>query len=226
MKQFARSLLMGGALVCASSAAAVASLLDDVSPFVGIDYQQRWMNGNSDWAKIFPTSYAGGSVYVGGRWDCFAVEFGYDFSGSRHRTRTFGAGETFFNGNIGAVSARTAIQLNGGHIDLIGYVPVVDCLEMMGVVGLGYVFPRINADFGTAFNNNGVTLSGRGTAVARIRFGGNYMVTQCIGIRALVGWESTEYLRLRTGRILSALGATNKGWKSSATVSLGAFVKF
>ncbi len=222
MKQIAKSLLIVGATVCAGSAFAV-NVLDDVSPFVGIDYQQRWMNGNADWRKVFPGSFSGGSIYVGGRWDCFGVELGYDFSGSRNRVRTFGPGETFFNNNIGGNTARTSMQLNGGHIDLIGFLPVTNCIEMMGVIGIGYIFPRINTTFD---NINGVTISGRGTTVARLRFGGNYMVTQCVGIRALVGWESTEYLRVKTGPILSAFGATNKGWKSSVTGSLGVFVKF
>lgn len=227
MKQIAKCLLGISALTCAFHASNVsaANLLDDVTPFVGIDYQQRWMNGYSDWNKLFPGTFAGGSVYVGGRWDCFAVELGYDFAGSRRKAYVFGPGEPFFNNNFNAVTVNTNLQLNGGHIDLIGFVPVVDCLEMMGVIGLGYIYPRLSLNINSGRFAN-VTVSGRGTTVARLRFGGNYMVTQCVGVRVLVGWESTEYLRLRTGPDFSGTGATVRGWRSSVTASAGVFVKF
>ncbi len=224
MKQVAKNLLALGILVCASSTHA-ANLLDDMSPFVGIDYQQRWMQGNSDWNKLFPGTFAGGSIYVGGRWDCFAVELGYDFAGTRRKAYIFSPGETFFNTNFGAATVNTNLQLNGGHIDLIGFVPVVDCLEMMGVIGIGYIYPRLSASISSG-PFAGATVSGRGTTVARLRFGGNYMVTQCVGVRLLVGWESTEYLRIRSAANFTSTGASAKGWKSSVTASAGVFVKF
>lgn len=225
MKQKVVNLLGMSTFIFACNTAMAVNLLDDMTPFVGIDYQQRWMNGNSDWNKIFPGTYAGGSVYVGGRWDCFAVELGYDFSGTRRRTFTFGPGQNFFNTSFAGATVQTNLQLNGGHIDLIGFVPVVNCLEMMGVIGIGYIYPRLQVNVvGGPFN--GTTVSGRGTTVARLRFGGNYMVTPCVGIRLLVGWESTEYLRIRSGPIFTGTGASVRGWKSSVTANAGIFVKF
>lgn len=223
-QQVVKTLLGIGVFACANTAMAV-NLLDDMTPFVGIDYQQRWMNGNADWNRIFPSSYSGGSVYVGGRWDCFAVELGYDFSGARRRTITFGSGQPFFNSNFSGATVQSNLQLNGGHIDLIGFVPVVNCLEMMGVVGIGYIYPRLQVNIiGGPFS--GVTVSGRGATVARLKFGGNYMVTPCVGVRLLVGWESTEYLRIRSGPIFAGTGASVRGWRSSVTANAGVFVKF
>ena len=89
---------------------------------------------------------------MGGRWDCFGIELGYDWCQRRKREFSFNAGDSFFNFPIAGtgVSGNARVELQGGHIDLQGYMPVVDCIELIGVVGIGYVQPRVSI-FGRSF---------------------------------------------------------------------------
>ena len=60
--------------------------------------------------------------------------------------------------------------------------------------------------------------------MGRLRFGGSYMISPCIGLRALFGWEGFESLRVKTNSVVT--GISNKGFKSAFTAAGGVFVKF
>jgi hypothetical protein len=228
MRNLAKKLLLIWFLILGQQAN--AALIDDICPFAGIDYLQRWTRGSGDWAKIFPRSYSGFSAYVGGRWDCFAIELGYDWSQRRKHDFSLRAGDTFFNTAIlePGISGNARVELQGGHIDLHGYLPVVDCIELIGVVGIGYVQPRVTISvdrtFSDAVRSTFITATGQGHIVGRLRFGGSYMISPCIGLRALFGWEGFESLRVKTNS--SVTGFSNKGFKFAFTAAGGIFVKF
>jgi hypothetical protein len=198
MKQLARKLLLIGALVTASSSAsAFFDGLDCMSPYVGIDYQQRWVRhrNNDDGldGNNRHRSFPGFNAYLGGRWDCFGLEVGGHYAANRRNGRT--------------------ASIAGGYLDLVGYLPAMDCLELMGTVGIGYDSARISTlNFGSR-TANGV--------VGRIRIGANYMFSECIGIRGLVGWESTSTLRRRNNN-----DGFNHRLGDSFLASLGVFFKF
>lgn len=207
-----------------------AALIDDMCPLVGIDYQQVWMQGKGDWNKLFPKPFPGATAYIGARFgECLGLELGYDWGAKVSKNFTLPAGSSFFGRTVTTTVTGTArVRRQGGHFDVIGYLPVVDCIELMGVLGVGYIYPKVNISTnGTTNVDSGLqSVATRGKVVARIRLGGNYMFTECIGIRALVGWESTSSLRVKGNNSFSTLNFNGKGWKGSTTVAAGAFVKF
>lgn len=228
MKKLTKKWLVIGTLFLMANQAS-AALIDDICPFAGIDYLQRWTRGSGDWGKIMPRSFSGFSAYVGARWDCFGIELGYDWTQRRKRDFVLRTGEEFFITPIGTEFAGNArVELQGGHIDLHGYLPVVDCIELIGVVGVGYVQPRIaisiDRPVSGPLRNALITASGQGHLVGRLRFGGSYMITPCVGLRALFGWEGFESLRVKTNSSVS--GISHKGFKSAFTAAGGVFVKF
>ncbi len=68
MKQIAKLLPGNRGLWLPPFSASAANLLDDMTPFVGIDYQQRWMNGHSDWNKLFFLQRSQWFSLCRGRW--------------------------------------------------------------------------------------------------------------------------------------------------------------
>ena len=196
MKKLARKLLLVGALVTvSSSASAFFDGLDCMTPYVGIDYQQRWVRhrnndgNNNNRNGIIP----GFNAYLGGRWDCFGLEVGGHYAARRNNGRT--------------------ASIGGGYLDLVGYLPAMDCLELMGTIGIGIDSAKIStARFGNRTANG---------AVARVRVGANYMFSQCIGVGGLLGWESTSTLRNKNNN-----SGFNHRPGDSFLASLGVFFKF
>jgi hypothetical protein len=213
-----------------AATSANAALIDDMSPLAGIDYQQIWMQGKGDWNNLFPKSFPGATAYVGARFcECLGVELGYDWGAKESKNFTLPAGSSFFGQTVTtAVTGTARVRRQGGHLDLIGYLPIVDCIELMGVIGVGYVYPKVSISTSgvTPLDSGLQSVATKGKTVARIRLGGNYMFTECIGVRALVGWESTSSLRLKGNNNFSISNLNNKGWRGSTTVATGVFVKF
>lgn len=230
MKHLARSLMILGAMTAAGSAN--ADLWGDFCPVLGADYYQVWMKAKNDWASVFPKSYPGGTVYVGTKFhDCFGVELGYDWSSQK--TKGFALGSTFLGTAVptGGLTGQVKVRRTGGHLDLVGYLPVCECLDLTGSIGFGWVQPKIsitlnqnagNSTMGSAL----VSVSGKSRGVFRVGVGVNYMVTDMVGLRAKLGWESTSGLRINGNQAFSNFGFTQKAFKGSATLSLGGFVKF
>src|SRR5579872_3002367 len=109
MKAFVKYLLpvvLG--LVTSSLAAEMLFDIAEISPYLGVDYQHRWMDSKFaiDNSKVIPRSYTGASAYLGIRYCYFGLEAGYDYSGAKKTTIMPG----------GAVLAR--VEIRGGHIDL------------------------------------------------------------------------------------------------------------
>lgn len=222
MNKLVSSLLVASAsLVAANSAAAFigGGLIGggDTCPYVGIDYKQRWMGDNRHFAATNSGrkgSYYGGSIYVGTRCDCYGLEAGLEGAGSNRRTITFSDGST--------VSART--NLWGGYLDALAYAPIADCFEVLGGFGVGVLAPKVNfsgATGGAGSRANTTTGASRAAAVARVRLGANYMVSECVGLRGVLGWESTENLAVRGAVVTRAHPFGN-----SFTAQVGIFAKF
>jgi hypothetical protein len=72
----------------------------------------------------------------------------------------------------------------------------------------------------TAFNQQ-FPLTVKRKGVVRIGVGANYMVTEVIGIRAKLGWENTNSMRLKYND-----GTSMKAFKDSINLAFGAFVRF
>lgn len=229
MKKMITSLMISAVMLTAGSAA--ADWLDDFIPIIGLDYYQVLMKSRNGWSHIYPKSYAGGTLYIGGMISpCFGFEVGYDSSVNKNRSWGLSNGRNTLDGT-------TKVRRFGGHLDLIGFLPIdrYECFNAFGSVGYGYVTPKI------AFTPNHFTgpdgrsrafdlqaTSGKGGSVLRLGLGVNYMISSCIGVRAKIGFESTSTLRLKDNAAVSNAfsSLTQKAFKNSATFAFGSFVRF
>lgn len=223
MKKLTKSLLATGALLAATSAAA---FVDTMCPVVGVDYQHVWMkekNGEANPVNnsgFLPKSYPGASVYVGTRfYEYLGAELGYDWAAKKTKNVSFGNVAGVGNN----ISTNTSVKRQGGHFDLLTYVPVADCFELMFGAGIGYITAKtqITVTSSTAGAGSSQNVKPKG-AVGRIRLGGNYMFNECMGLRALLGWEGTSSLKTTVS------GITHKSYpfQDSVTAAVGLFYKF
>lgn len=227
MKQIVKSLVVASALTAAGSAS--ADWFDCFCPFVGIDYYQVWAKGRGDFGRFLPKSYPGLTVYLGAKFcENLGFELGYDTSTRRSTSFSIPAGTSF--GGITAntnVSGSARLRRSGGHIDLVGYWPFMDCFELFGTIGYGWIQPKIDFTSTTALGNlsglNGLSLRGR--SVFRLGIGTNYMLTDCIGARLKLGWESGSNHRFRNATF-NGVNFNQRAFRSAFTLAVGVFAKF
>lgn len=234
MRYIVKSLI--AASVLAAAGTANADFFADLSPFIGVDYYQAWMKGKDGYGKLFQKSYPGASIYIGSRFcENFGFELGYDWSGHKKKDWNIASGTTFFGTtNTSSFSGTAKVRRTGGHLDLLGYLPVIDCFDIFGSIGYGWVESKIDISNVAMVNGrplstvaSGVSsLSGKGRSVLRLGIGANYMVTDYVGLRAKLGWETTSNLRVHFNGAGAAINMSSKGFKDSATLVAGAFVKF
>lgn len=236
MKYIAKTLIIATALSAANGANAY--LIDGFCPVIGVDYYQAWMNAKHNYSRILPhNSYPGASIYVGAKFqECFGVEVGWDWSKRKSRDFTLTNGSSFFGNTVsGTTTGKARVSRRGGHIDLVGYLPVFDCFDFFGSVGWGWVESKIHVS-GIAVNGVQRTstqqssalasLHGKGRSVLRLGIGANYMFTECLGVRAKFGWETTGSQRVHGNMAARSLGYSSKPFRDSGTLAVGAFVKF
>lgn len=222
MKRIAKSLVVVGAMLAAGSAA--ADMMDDVRPYIGLDYYQAWMKGSKgtdskrnsfDYSKEVPKSYPGATVYVGAKFmEYFGAEFGADFSGRKKKTVTDSDGDKI----------KTEVKRNGMHIDFVGSLPVNECFEVLGFVGAGWLKPKLTQTATDSATGQATVWNckTKTTTIARLGVGASYMVTDMIGLRAKLGWENTKRIKLKHNES----STTFKPFKDTTTLSLGAFVRW
>jgi len=240
MKHIAKSLVIVGAMAAAGSAFAD---FGDINPYVGADYQQAFMATHRPFNHA-KKSFPGVNLYVGTKFhENFGVELGYNLSKNQSKKFTLGAGDLV--GAVNTANTRVAAgttvagtikqKRSGAFFDLVGFLPAGDCFELLGSLGLGWVKTGIaGKDFAssTAVSNTAIVsafnnLSAKNKMVYRLGLGGSYMVTDMVGLRVKVGYESTSRLRLQDkNSSLSTLGISTKKFTDSVTATAGLFVKF
>lgn len=232
MKYIAKSLVVASALIGASTASATGCFdFGCMSPYFGAEYE--WTRSNTHHRNDFrrgglAKTYNGGNIFLGARWCDFALEGGYDFTGKKSRrfanipfiSRTTGLPST--------LTARVHNRFEGWHLDANGYMPVCDCLELIGSLGFGWTRAKFGSEF-VIVDANGArarhTSNHSGyKGVFRIGAGAQYMVTECVGLRTMVRYKTGNHNHTHNARNF-ALRATNRA-KDAVSLSAGAFVKF
>jgi len=203
---------------------------DDISPYLGVDFKQAYMKGQGGWKPIFPNTYPGASFYVGTKFhQYFGLELGYDWSVKQKKEWNLPAGSSFFGSTAQGTSGTTKIERNGAYLDLVGFLPVADCLEIMGSTGLGWVQTKIESNFSTTTTPESgalASVAGKGRMVFRVGIGALYMITDVVGVRAKMGFEGTSALKLVGNQAFSTYGYNEKGFKGTTAFAVGAFFKF
>lgn len=222
MKNIAKSLVVAGTVMVAG--AAVADMAE-FCPSIGVDYYQAWMKGNKGPAALrgaFPKdSYPGATVYVAAKFmENFGVELGGDFSSRKTRNSIYN--DTGFLPVNGAL--RTRVRRTGGHLDLMGFLPVADCTELFASLGVGVLKAKTDA----TVNGIGLPVSSKTKGLLRVGVGASYMVTPEFGVRAKVGFENTRRLTVTEGTAPTGFRSygTFKPFANSTTLAVGVFYKF
>lgn len=207
----------------------------DVTAYLGADYYYAMMKPKANWNQIFPRAYPGATLYVGTQFhENFGIELGYDWSIRQKKNWTLMNGQPFFSSTInGTFSGTARIQRSGGHVDIVGFLPVGDCTDLLGFAGVGWIQPKIEivnltvAPNGTMPNTSAIAaISGKGRGTFRMGAGIRYLITNIVGIRAKVGWESTSTLVVKGNAYFTQLGYTQKAFRGTTAFSAGAFVMF
>lgn len=232
MRYIGKRLVLASALLAASTANADM----DMFPYLGVDYTQTYMRAKNSWNLIFPNAYPGASFYVGTRFhENFGLELGYEWSARRKNNFALPNGSGFFGGTItspNGLSGTTKIRRTGGYLDVLGTLPVAECVELLGSVGYGWVQTKIETSFSSevagasAASSAIASVSGRGRGVFRIGIGGIFMVTEMVGVRAKINWASTSTLRVKGNALFNSLGYDTKAFRGSTALVVGAFVRF
>lgn len=231
MRHIGKSLVIASTLLVASSVSA-----EEMFPYVGADFTQTYMRAKNSWNLIFPNAYPGAAFYVGTRFhENFGLELGYEWSARKKSNFALPTGSTFFGGAITsptALAGTTKIQRTGGYLDVIGTLPVAECIELLGSVGFGWVQARIETSFssevvGASAASSAISsVNGRGRGVFRVGIGGIFMVTEMVGVRAKINWAGTSTLRVKGNALFNTLGYDTKAFRGSTALVVGAFVKF
>lgn len=229
MKKISQAVVLAGAL--AGGGSVWADWFDCFCPFMGIDFYEAWMKPQNDWELIFPKAYPGVTLYLGGRFcDNIGFEIGYDTSSRKSRHWELNRSMTVFRGTPGILlRGDTKIRRSGAHFDLIGYWPLVECFELFGTIGVGWVQASINSSINNISDPVAsalVTTSVKGRTLLRLGLGVNYMLTDTIGVRFKGGYETTSSLRARGNNAFTNLGFNTKPFKGTGTLAAGLFYRF
>ncbi|MBP6103996.1 MAG: outer membrane beta-barrel protein [Gammaproteobacteria bacterium] len=230
MKQLAKSLVIAGALAVAGSAVAD---FGDINPYIGADLSATRMKAAGPYSSIAPKSFPGASLYVGAKFhENFGLEAGYNWTKTKSTTVNIPA--NFDGARVAPYStvqngANVKLRRNSSFVDVVGFLPVMDCVELTGSVGYGYVMPKLSMKTAAGAAITGYDLKNQ--SVVRLGLGANYMVTDMVGVRAKLGWESTGATQFKKTQnhqnVMAASGAqTKRPLKDSTSLNIGAFVKF
>lgn len=246
MKQLLKGIkltLLGGLLALANTPIAALEAtpsdpgLDYFYPYAGVDVRWQQTKGKSDWNKVLVKSYPSGTLYFGERFDTnWGVEFGYTQTTARKHKHNF-TGDTFFNAqNTNGAQTTVKTMFRSGHADLNIYYPL-GCLELIGSLGGGLIKPKIRfavsnpGPYTGFFAQNAASLATtrvKTKGFVRLGAGAQYLFNEVVGIRGMLRWESTSFLKAEGHYNLphSTIHSLRKIFKDSYSVSLGLFFKF
>jgi len=234
MKNIAKTFMTASALILAGNAS--ANFIVDLGPYIGADYYYVNMKGSGDYPLVFPKSYPGASAYLGTKFnDNFGIELGFDCSAQQKRDWNIPLGQSLFNSTTTkAFSGTTKIRRQGGHLDMLAFLPITDYFEVFGTIGYGWIKAKIEQnnlsitnDTTAPFNASAIaSIKGKGKSVFRTGFGVLSMITDSVGLRATLGLETTSSLHVNGDNAFTNNGYSLKGFKESYSLAVGAFFKF
>lgn len=210
-----------------------------VSPYLGADAEVRhmkWAPGLGD--NLFKRDYPQGNVYGGLKLqDYIGVEAGYELTPTKTRQVSLPANAIVFGQPAPLINTRTLwntrTQIKGWHADLLGFLPIF-CEEykfsLIGGIGVTHAklyqsaYMVANSVDGPSNPFETFNTISASKSVLRLSIGGQHMICEDYGVRALVGWLNTSKFGTLLVQEQPSLNAVNI--KNSWQYGLGVFVKF
>lgn len=195
---------VAAAMLLASSLPVSAEMCSSFNPYVGADAQYRYMPFEKDFGgNIFKKTSPQANFFVGNRFnEYFGLELGYSTSKKVKRDVTLPEGSILAGTDPTPIGAGTdavhsTSKISGFSVTALGFLPVptIDCLEVVGSLGLTRLKAKLfYNELGNTVNpiTDGIrTFSARKT-VMRLGGGVQYALTEHLSIRGLVNWENTR----------------------------------
>lgn len=207
---------------------------DGIIPGAGFDFKWTHLSGKRDWKFAFPKYYPEGNLYFLARFHkYFSLELGYEQSVRRSKDVLFPQGGQFFGHNLSGFAYRRSTEIRLPHADLNYLLCLTDNLEFLGSVGVGDMLVKTkqqllqntanNADIANALLN----LRLRHTAVFRARLGLQWLVTPCIGMRAMAGFDNSGHIHVRDSETFFRNNQILwRPFKEAVSGSIGLFVQY
>ncbi len=218
------------AMLLAGSLPVSAEMCSSFNPYVGADAQYRYMPFEKDYGgNIFKKTSPQANFYIGNRFnEYFGLEFGYSTSKKVKRNVVLTPGQFVAGGDPILAGATNAVhgtsKISGFSLNALGFLPVpsIDCLEVVGSLGLTRLKARLlYREVGDAANPI-LTDTDRNFSASKtvMHLGGGlrYSLTERLSIRGLVNWENTK--RFKNVKARESANPTVK-MKNSITYSLG-----
>lgn len=223
---------------------------------LGVDAQVRHQNFKPDFGKnLFKKYLPQGNFYGGLKFnEWVGVEVGYTTETSRVNTVRLGQGERGLGYVVNATTApgndaeihKYMIKFKGGaYVNLVGYSPsIFDCvpMQLFGSIGVASREVRIEdtllTGLGVILSSNEIEDERRFVKAKKgvLQIGGGLiqMLTNYVGVRAMVKWENTSkfkqlYLTANNPFVLvpaNDIPAVIASLKDSTIYSIGLFVNF
>lgn len=222
-------------LLFAASTQAVAFGMDDVEPYVGIDFQNRHMDFHkNDGSQFFKKNSLQGDLFLGVKLhENFGVELGYEQSQRKKRNTSFSVGDANLGGATFGQPATYASQtkIQGFHLDAVGFMPidsVAKDVTLFAKVGIAKLKAKIKREL-TSVGGNPTSITSLfnqkdNKFVLRLAAGAQYLITPNVGVRGSVGFEKTSNLKPYT--VLDNGETRTVKLKNSFIYGLGVFYKF
>jgi opacity protein-like surface antigen len=168
-------------LAVAASGVASADYLDNIKFYVGagLDYAKYGVNKDvKDTAKAVGVSIKDKGLGIlvpilGVKFhENFGIEAGYSFNKKI---------------SVNFPKESLSIKVRNAYVDLMGFMPVVDQVELIGGIGLGKVMLKKGQNFDRAFSSDTKIKNKFGF---RVKAGAQYNFTNNFGARALVTYQT------------------------------------
>lgn len=168
-------------------------------PYVGADAQFRIMSFRKGFGdKNFRNRYPQANIYVGFKFcENVGIEGGFYSSANLSKNSFFQDNETNFGQQTPAtITSVGSSQINGWHVNAVGFIPICDtynlsALAYVGITQCKIVLRDIATNIG-GFPDNFTANFSQTRTFLRSGIGIQHMITNCVGIRGIFGWENTS----------------------------------
>jgi hypothetical protein len=206
-------------------------------PYLGVDGQWRradFKGGFGD--NLFAHTYPQANAYGGFKFlENVGLEFGYEMARSRSRITILTTGDIAAGTPIvpatSPVTFRSQGKFQGPHVDLVGFYsicPEQSPIQLVGSIGVAFLkgtFERRTIKMQNITVNTNRTLSEH-KAVLRLAGGLQYMLTDHLGIRGMLGWVNTSRMVIFANDGLPGRYIPEVKPKNSAFWSIGALLAY
>lgn len=207
---------------------------DELVPYMGLNAQVRELGFKKGYGKEnFEPKLPAGEILLGLKINPYlGFEFGYlrSFERNKRATTTYPdllLGTTLEAGPPSEFErADASSRIDGGSVSVAGFLPISEDIQLLGSLGIARLrvklrYTPFDSDLGSytsAQVQNGIRTFVACRYVPQAKLGVQYMLTQVVGLKGMLGWEGTSRFDLLANKQAKPARVT---LKDSYNVGLG-----